>query len=115
MSKSGDGSSLTEINDNADKTEIVSTSMNEADSQEYREYPIRFYGLAILGLLNIASSLSWLSVAPVPKQAAEFFGASSYTVINWFSNVFMLSYLFAGPISSFTYERYSIKAGVCFL
>ncbi|KAG2221677.1 hypothetical protein INT45_002715 [Circinella minor] len=111
MSKSGNGSSLTEMNDNVEKTEVV-TSLNEVDSQEYREYPIRFYGLAVLGLLNIASSLSWLSVAPIPQQSVEFFGASSYTVINWFSNVFMLSYLFAGPISSFTYERYSIKAGI---
>ncbi|KAI9494405.1 major facilitator superfamily domain-containing protein [Zychaea mexicana] len=86
--------------------------MDEHDPQNYREYPIRFYGLAVIGLLNIASSLSWLSIAPVPQQAAEFFGGTSYTVINWFSNVFMLSYLIAGPISSIVYERYSIKIGL---
>ncbi|ORZ03421.1 major facilitator superfamily domain-containing protein [Syncephalastrum racemosum] len=78
----------------------------------YREYPVRFYGLMLIGLLNIASSMSWLSVAPVPDIASSYFGNASLTIVNWFSNVFMLVYLVAGPLSSFVYEKWSIKFGL---
>ena len=105
MSNSNDASSMNE------KTSIKVVDLAE-DTQSYRQYPIRFFGLTMIGLLNIASSLSWLSVAPVPQQTADFFG-TNFSVINWFSNVFMLSFLVFGPIASIVYDRYSIKLGVC--
>ncbi|KAI9481680.1 MAG: major facilitator superfamily domain-containing protein [Benjaminiella poitrasii] len=78
----------------------------------FKTYKIRFFGLAVIGFSNIASSLNWLSVAPVPDQADAFFNNIGLSAINWFSNVFMLTYLFAGPLSSWVYENWSIKLGI---
>ncbi|KAJ8656646.1 hypothetical protein O0I10_007723 [Lichtheimia ornata] len=94
------------------KIEYADKAMSSSSLQEYRTYPIRFYGLTVIGLLNIASSLCWLSVAPVPDYASEYFGGASLSVINWFSNVFMLTYLVAGPLSSIVYDRWNIKIGI---
>ncbi|KAI7898699.1 major facilitator superfamily domain-containing protein [Cokeromyces recurvatus] len=84
----------------------------EGSNIGFRTYKIRFFGLTIIGLSNIASSLNWLSVAPVPDQADAFFNNIGLNTINWFSNVFMLIYLFAGPLSSWIYEHWSIKLGL---
>jgi FLVCR family MFS transporter 7 len=78
----------------------------------FKTYKIRFFGLTVIALSNIASSLNWLSVAPVPEYANAFFNNVGLSAINWFSNVFMLSYLIAGPASSWVYEHWSIKMGV---
>lgn len=80
----------------------------------FKTYKVRFFGLTVIALSNIVSSLNWLSVAPVPDAAKEYLGIS-LSEINWFSNVFMLVYLFAGPLSSWVYEHWSIKMGVCYL
>ena len=78
----------------------------------FKTYKIRFFGLTVIALSNIASSLNWLSVAPVPDASTAFFGGVGLTAINWFANVFMLVYLFAGPASSWVYEHWGIKMGV---
>ncbi|KAI8883230.1 MFS general substrate transporter [Backusella circina FSU 941] len=89
----------------------------EEDSLEelsfiFKTYKVRFYGLALIGLANIASSINWLAVAPVPDYANTFFNNCGLTTINWFSNVFMVTYLVAGPLSSWVYDKWSIKAGI---
>ncbi|GAN10101.1 conserved hypothetical protein [Mucor ambiguus] len=78
----------------------------------FKTYKIRFFGLTVIALSNIASSLNWLAVAPVPDYASQYFNNVGLTTINWFSNVFMLTYLFAGPASSWVYEHWSIKMGI---
>lgn len=87
----------------------------EEESIIFRTYKIRFFGLAMIALANIASSLNWLVVAPVPDYSDTFFGNVGLTAINWFSNIFMLIYLFAGPLSSWVYDRWSIKLGVRYI
>lgn len=87
----------------------------EEESIIFRTYKIRFFGLAMVALANIASSLNWLVVAPVPDYSDTFFGNVGLTAINWFSNIFMLIYLFAGPLSSWVYDRWSIKLGVWYI
>ncbi|KAG0757552.1 hypothetical protein G6F57_003818 [Rhizopus arrhizus] len=84
----------------------------EEESIIFRTYKIRFFGLTMIALANIASSLNWLAVAPVPDYSNTFFGNAGLTAINWFSNIFMLIYLFAGPLSSWVYDRWSIKLGI---
>jgi FLVCR family MFS transporter 7 len=78
----------------------------------YKTYKIRFYGLVVIALANIASSLNWYSVAPVPDLASTYFDNIGLSAINWFSNVFMLCYLIAGPISSWVFTHSSVKLGV---
>jgi MFS family permease len=79
----------------------------------FKTYKMRFYGIVLIALANIASSLNWLSVAPVPDLANEYFNNCGLSTINWFSNIFMLAYIIAGPVSSWVYDRWSIKTGVC--
>jgi FLVCR family MFS transporter 7 len=78
----------------------------------YRTYKIRFFGLTVIALSNIASSMNWSCVSPVPDVADKFFNNIGLTSINWFANVFMLTYLVAGPFSSWVYTRTSVKMGV---
>lgn len=96
----------------AARMENMTIDDKHGTQQDYRVYPIRFYGLALIALLNIGSSLSWLCVAPIPEYAQTFFNNVSLTAINWFSNVFMLVFIFIGPVSSFIYDHHSIKMGV---
>jgi FLVCR family MFS transporter 7 len=90
----------------------------DEDLEEYsfifKTYKIRFFGLTVVALSNIASSLNWLSVATVPDFSNAFFNNIGYSAINWFSNVFMLVYIVAGPLSSYTYEKWGIKMGVSY-
>lgn len=80
----------------------------------FKTYKIRFFGLTVIALSNIASSLNWLSVAPVPDYSSAFFNNIGLSAINWFANVFMLVYLIAGPASSWVYEHWGIKTGVSY-
>jgi hypothetical protein len=85
---------------------------HQAKASGYQTYAIRFYGLALICILNIVSSINWLSVAPVPDHANAFFNNVGLTTINWFSNIFLLIYIVAGPLSSYVFYRHSIKTGV---
>lgn len=84
----------------------------EEMSLGFRTYKMRFFGLVVIALCNIASSLNWLAVAPIPNFSNDYFGGIGLTAVNWFSNVFMLVYIFAGPLSSYVYEHWDIKMGV---
>lgn len=101
----------------SDEEKSVQGSNASVDSREhgesaYRTYAVRFYGLALICLLNIISSINWLCIAPVPEYANAFFDNVGLTTVNWFSNSFLLIYIVAGPLSSYVFYRHSIKAGV---
>jgi hypothetical protein len=99
-----------QIDDLKKDTDIDTT---EGEPQVFKTYKIRFFGLVMIALANIASSMNWLAVAPVPDAANSFFDDCGLSTINWFANVFMLTYIVAGPISSWVYDHWSIKTGVC--
>ncbi|KAI8384702.1 major facilitator superfamily domain-containing protein [Radiomyces spectabilis] len=101
---------LSNIQRRSDEEDVQSSK--SIPNEEFRTYRIRYYGLTLIALLNIVSSMNWLSVAPVPDYASSFFGNVGLSVINWFSNVFLLTYVVAGPVSSFVYDRFSIKLGI---
>ncbi|KAG2173262.1 hypothetical protein INT43_004636, partial [Umbelopsis isabellina] len=81
------------------------------EEPEYRTYPIRYFGLLMLVLLNIVTSLNWTVFAPAPQFAADYY-STSLSTINWFANVYLLCYLVSSPISSWVFERYNIKLGI---
>lgn len=114
ISDTSQDSKIKETSNVAAQIELTSIAgdNHQEQQQQYRVYPVRFYGLTLIALLNIGSSLSWLCVAPIPEYAQTFFNGTSLTAINWFSNVFMLVFIFIGPLSSFVYDRHSIKMGV---
>lgn len=99
-------------NNNDDDTEQIEEIVQAAT---YKTYKTRFYGLTVIAFLNISSSLNWYIVAPVPDLASTYFNNIGLSAINWFSNVFMLTYLIAGPISSWVYDHLSVKFGVSFV
>ncbi|KAF7722712.1 hypothetical protein EC973_002838 [Apophysomyces ossiformis] len=111
MSNGGIQSTESSIDVAVSRREMEELSVLEETCTQYRLYRIRFYGLTLIILSNIAASLNWLSVATVPDYAATYFGHVSLTAINWFSNMFMLIYLVAGPLSSYIYDRFSLKTG----
>ncbi|KAI8799906.1 major facilitator superfamily domain-containing protein [Cladochytrium replicatum] len=49
--------------------------------------------------LNVVNNSQWVSYAPVPQQAADFY-RTNLTVINLLSVVYALMYLFGSPISA---------------
>ncbi|KAI8339881.1 hypothetical protein BC941DRAFT_236318 [Chlamydoabsidia padenii] len=51
----------------------VLTDTSQKKDSTYKTYAIRFYGLTLICILNIVSSINWLSVAPVPDYANAFF------------------------------------------
>lgn len=114
ISDTSQDSKIKETSNVATQIELTSIAgdNHQEQQQQYRVYPVRFYGLTLIALLNIGSSLSWLCVAPIPEYAQTFFNGTSLTAINWFSNVFMLVFIFIGPLSSFVYDWHSIKMGV---
>ncbi|KAG0184172.1 hypothetical protein DFQ28_011658 [Apophysomyces sp. BC1034] len=98
--------------DSIASSDVMENSNLDENRPVYRLYAMRFYGLTLIVFLNIVSSMNWLSVATVPDYAATFFGNVSLTAINWFSNVFMLIYIVAGPLSGYVFDRFSIKTGI---
>ncbi|ORZ06032.1 major facilitator superfamily domain-containing protein [Absidia repens] len=89
-----------------------SVDQQHSGDSTYQTYPIRFYGLTLICILNIISSINWLCVAPVPDYANAFFNDVGLTTVNWFSNLFLLIYIVAGPLSSYVFYRFSIKTGL---
>ncbi|CAO3594954.1 unnamed protein product [Absidia cylindrospora] len=110
MSNYAEKSIASQIKENKYADTFVNQDVISGDI--YRTYGIRFYGLGVICVLNIVSSINWLSVAPVPDHATAFFNNIGLTIINWFSNVFLLIYIVAGPLSSYVFYRHSIKAGL---
>ncbi|OZJ03483.1 hypothetical protein BZG36_04020 [Bifiguratus adelaidae] len=77
----------------------------------YRTYRRRYFGLVVLTLLNIVSSLNWLSYSPVASFAADFF-STSLTGVNMFSNIFMIVYLIMSWPSAYILQRWGLRVGI---
>ncbi|KAI1327380.1 MFS general substrate transporter [Xylariaceae sp. FL0255] len=62
----------------------------------YKVYKGRWFGLAVLTLLNIIVSWDWLTFSPVSQLSAVYYGQSE-TNINWFSTAFLFAFVAAAP------------------
>ncbi|CEJ90930.1 Putative Major facilitator superfamily transporter [[Torrubiella] hemipterigena] len=90
------------------KTKSNDLSLNDANGDEsvaagdapiqYRTYKRRWFGLFQLVLMNIVVSWDWLTYAPVPEQAASYYGVST-SAINWISTAFFLSFVAVFPLA----------------
>ncbi|CAG9975526.1 unnamed protein product [Clonostachys byssicola] len=69
-------------------------SMNSIDfgtiTNQYRTYPSRWFGLAVLVLLNIMVSWGWLTFSPLVSQSAEFYHVDE-SMVNWLSTIFVFA------------------------
>ncbi|ETS74308.1 hypothetical protein PFICI_14174 [Pestalotiopsis fici W106-1] len=89
-------------NDNDDDAGTVEegsiTERAGAGSAEYRVYKKRWFGLAILTLMNIIVSWDWLTFSPVSQFAAEYYGVDE-SVINWLSIGFFFIFVVVSPLT----------------
>ncbi|KAH7027886.1 major facilitator superfamily domain-containing protein [Microdochium trichocladiopsis] len=81
-----------------DHVRAVDTEEGTIDngSVAYKVYKRRWFGLALLTLLNITASFDWLTFAPVSQKAAVYYGVSENS-INWLSTGFLFAFVVAAP------------------
>ncbi|KAK9461662.1 major facilitator superfamily domain-containing protein [Lipomyces oligophaga] len=83
-----------------------------SNTQQYRSYRRRWYGLAVLMLLNFMASWDWLTFAPISSDAASFFGFQSESPINWLSTVILFTYPIGSLASAVVLNRRGVKASM---
>jgi FLVCR family MFS transporter 7 len=76
----------------------VAASISRGDSQAYRTYKRRWFGLAQLTLMNIMVSWNWLTFAPVVGKSAAYYDVSEST-INWLSTAFFIGSAVISPVT----------------
>jgi len=84
---------------------------DEVESQQYRSYKRRFFGLAVLVLLNIVVSWDWLTFSAVSTTSAEYFHVSE-NAINWLSTGFLFAFVVVSPFTMWTLNKGGPKASI---
>ncbi|CAG8482046.1 11015_t:CDS:2 [Ambispora leptoticha] len=77
----------------------------------YRLYPERWYGLAMIALLNMSIIFCCFSFAPIANTSASYFDVS-LTAINMLPMEYMLVYLVMPPFSNAILDKYGVKFGL---
>ncbi|RUP46758.1 hypothetical protein BC936DRAFT_146553 [Jimgerdemannia flammicorona] len=90
---------------------VVEPSSDPAMPIPFRTYPIRYFGLVMIALLNIVSSINWLSFSPAPQFAATYF-STDLTAVNMLSTAFPLSFLVTSWLSGWMIARFGTKTGL---
>ncbi|RUS32386.1 major facilitator superfamily domain-containing protein [Jimgerdemannia flammicorona] len=90
---------------------VVEPSSDPAMPTPFRTYPIRYFGLVMIALLNIVSSINWLSFSPAPQFAATYF-STDLTAVNMLSTAFPLSFLVTSWLSGWMIARFGTKTGL---
>lgn len=81
------------------------------EPQQYRTYKRRFFGLAVLVLLNIVVSWDWLTFSALSTTSAEYFQVSE-TAINWLSTGFLFAFVVVSPLTMWTLNKGGPKASI---
>ncbi|KAI4786847.1 MFS general substrate transporter, partial [Aureobasidium sp. EXF-8845] len=71
---------------------------------QYKVYKRRFFGLAVLVLLNIIVSWDWLTFSAVSSTASQYFHVSE-SAINWLSTGFLFAFVIASPFTIWALHR----------
>ncbi|RSL83102.1 hypothetical protein CEP51_004727 [Fusarium floridanum] len=98
--KLGDSPALDQV------TSIDEASITPEGSTQKR----RYYGLAIICLLNLVLTWAWLSYAMVNTYAQEWFEVGPQS-INWFSTVYGLAFI-PFPLSGWFIHRYGLRTSI---
>ncbi|KAL1918120.1 uncharacterized protein VTP21DRAFT_3386 [Calcarisporiella thermophila] len=77
----------------------------------YRTYPIRFFGLIIIALLNISNSFNWLTFASVAVQSQDYYRIEP-TQLNFFSFTFLFVFIVLSWPTAWMLRRFSLKLGL---
>lgn len=91
------------------ESEAVAASEHASDITHYHVYKRRWFGIVCLAAMNIVTSWSWLSFAPIADACQEYFNLSSQSPINWLSTAIMFSYLVSSPVVWWLLGRFNIR------
>ena len=108
------------------ESETNGTALEVDDSTTiYRVYKRRWFGVAIIMLLNIVSSwrytnpfefcltlFSWIAFAPVAGITRDYFNLSSTTPVNWLSTVVLFVYCIVSPLTAYIFHHHGVRTGV---
>ncbi|KAI8714168.1 hypothetical protein NCS52_01136200 [Fusarium sp. LHS14.1] len=87
-------------------TSIAEASISPEGSTQKR----RYYGLAIICLLNLVLTWVWLSYAMVNAYAQEWFEVGPQS-INWFSTIYGLAFI-PFPLSGWFIHKYGLRTSI---
>ncbi len=74
-------------------------------------YRYRWVILALFALLNLVLQMHWVALAPVTREAAEFYHVSTLSIA-FQSMMFMLVYIVVGLPASYIIDTYGIRIGI---
>eukprot|EP00735_Rhodelphis_limneticus_P012634 TRINITY_DN5950_c0_g1::TRINITY_DN5950_c0_g1_i1::g.9952::m.9952 TRINITY_DN5950_c0_g1::TRINITY_DN5950_c0_g1_i1::g.9952 ORF type:complete len:434 (+),score=78.02,sp/Q28FF3/MFS7A_XENTR/38.46/4e-92,MFS_1/PF07690.11/3.6e-31,MFS_1/PF07690.11/1.9e+03,MFS_2/PF13347.1/4.3e-07,MFS_2/PF13347.1/4.6e+02,Nodulin-like/PF06813.8/0.00011,Nodulin-like/PF06813.8/3.9,OATP/PF03137.15/19,OATP/PF03137.15/0.0023,SPC25/PF06703.6/0.063,NADH_oxidored/PF08040.6/15,NADH_oxidored/PF08040.6/30 TRINITY_DN5950_c0_g1_i1:108-1409( len=83
--------------------------MNEDD--EFILYPVRWFMLFVMCLLNISNAMLWISFSPIASSTEDYYDISS-TVVNLLSMAFMICYIPLGFTSCWVLDTKGLRWGV---
>jgi MFS transporter, FLVCR family, MFS-domain-containing protein 7 len=110
MTPSPTKSTLTEVKpDDGGPRRIASIAQASVEAQQ-RLCKRRYYGLAVICLLNVVQPWAWLSYAMVNPYAQDWFGVGPQA-INWFSTVYGLAFI-PFPFSGWVISRYGVRNSI---
>lgn len=85
-------------------TPAIGRPLSTAPAVEYKVYKRRWFGLALLVLLNVVVSWNWTTFAPISNTAATYFNTSE-TNINWLSTAYFFAFVFATPFTFYVLNK----------
>ena len=89
----------------------VTEASEMLEPQQYRTYKRRFFGLAVLVLLNIVASWDWLTFSAVSTTSARYFQVSE-NAINWLSTGYLFAFVAVSPLTMWALNRGGPKVSI---
>lgn len=83
----------------------------EGEGATYRAYRRRFAMAVTVMLLNVCNAGLCFNLASVAYKAADYFEAT-LPQINWFSEVYLVAPFMFFLVSTFTFNKFGVKAGI---
>jgi len=88
-----------------------SSCSSSSSSSKYGLYPIRWYGLFVLALLNFANSIVWICFAPIAAGAGHYYGVGD-AEINVFSILFLAVFALGYVVALWSNRRFGVRRTV---
>lgn len=91
--------------------EHPSISATEEECVQYRTYPLRWIILLTLFLLNMSSSILWMTYASISAMSSEYFDVSD-TAVSMLAMVFYIAFVLVSVPSGWVIDHRGIKTGL---
>ena len=80
----------------------------------YVSYTIRWWALALFGIINFTNSMMWITFAPISDLTATFIGGKvgNNTTVNMLSTIWSILYLPGTLLGNYVQKHYGIRASL---